>query len=254
MFLGDKGKNPAKFKEVRHNYDVLVDNEKMTLNKLSNRLGFYSIEYVGKLNEVETVYDTPTNLLTGVGIVIRKKHTPKRTYFSLLKINSIKNARNSDRKEFLGECEPKDQPKDFPVQIADKINQAFNNLFTINLVDMIKHCSPYVINEITGNLYKIHSGTGYEAELSFETMNVKNARTGRRARVRIFSLVFPMDPNYEHEREQILHAIDIYCNELVPLNRSKFEIAEVEVKTRVPKQVPEQQQGKNKKDKKKKEE
>ena len=252
MFHGDKGK-PSKFKTIRYNYDILIDNERMSLSKLGARLGFYSIEYAGKINEVETVYDTPNNLLTGVGIVIRKKHTPKRTYFSLVKINSIKNSRNSDRKEFLGECDPNDQPKDFPVQIADKINQIFNNLFTINLVDMIKHCSPYVINEVTGNLYKIHSGTGYEAELAFETMNVKNARTGKRERVRNFSIIFPMDPNYEHEREQILNAVDLYCNELVPLNRNKFEIAEIAVKTRVPKQVPEQEK-KSKKDKKKKEE
>ena len=247
MFQGDKGK-PSKFKTVRYNYDILVDNEKMSLAKLSSRLGFYSIEYAGKINEVETVYDTANFLFTGVGIVIRKKHTPKRTYFSLVKINSLKNSRNSDRKEFLGECDPNDQPKDFPVQIADKINQIFNNLFTVNLVDMIKHSSPYVINEVTGNLYKIHSGTGYEAELSFETMKVKNARTGKKERVRNFSIVFPMDPNYEREREEILRAVDLYCNELVPLDRNKFEIAEIAVRTRVPKQMPEH--GKKEKEKK----
>lgn len=252
MFFGDTGKK-EKFKTLRYNFDVLVDNEKMTLAKLSSRLGFYSIVYDGKINDLETVYDSPNNLLTGVGLVVRKRQTKERSYFSLVRINSLKNARTSDRKEFLGECEPKDQPSDFPVQIADRINEIFDNVFTINLVDVIKHCTPYVSYQITGNRYKIISGTGYQVEMSFENFNVKNNRTGKRARFRNFSIAFPMDPEFEKEREEILHVIDIYCNELAPLNRNNFEIAEVAVKTRVPKTVQNDEENNQKKKKKQKE-
>ena len=251
MFLGDTGKG-EKYKSKRFNFDVLVDNEKMTLQKLSSRLGFYSIEYQGKFKEIETVYDTPNNLLTGVGIVIRKSQNKERCYFSLIRINSLKNARTSDRKEFLGECEPKDQPKNFPVQIADRINEIFNSVFTVDLVDVINHCEPYVYYEITGNKYKIISGTGYEAEMSFENFDVRNMRTGKRARFRNFSIAFPMHPDFDRERNEILNAIDVYCNELAPLDRNNFEIAEAAVKTRVPKQVPKEEQEQVKKGKKKK--
>lgn len=251
MFLGDTGKG-EKIKSKRYNFDVLVDNEKFTLQKLSSRLGFYSIEYQGRFKEIETVYDTPNNLLTGSGIVIRKRQNKDRCYFSLIRINSLKNSRTSDRKEFLGECEPKDQPKNFPVQIADKINEIFNSVFTVDLVDVINHCEPYVYYEITGNKYKIISGTGYEAEMSFENFNVRNMRTGKRAKLRNFSISFPMQPEFEKERNQILEAIDIYCNELVPLDRNNFEIAEVAVRTRVPKPVQKEENGDrgNKKNKK----
>ena len=198
MFLGDTGKG-GKTKSKRYNFDVLVDNEKLTLQKLSSRLGFYSIEYQGKFKEIETVYDTPNNLLTGSGIVIRKRLNKDRCYFSLIRINSLKNSRTSDRKEFLGECDPKDQPKNFPVQIADRINEIFNSVFTVDLVDVINHCEPYVYYEITGNKYKIISGTGYSAEMSFENFNVRNMRTGKRARLRNFSISFPMQPEFEKE-------------------------------------------------------
>ena len=250
MFYGDKGK-PSDYKTLRYNYDVLVDNEKMTLTKLANRLHFFSIVFDGKINDIETVYDTSNNLLTGSGLIIRKRCTAERNYFSLVRINSVKSSRNHERKEFLGECDKNDQPSDFPVQIADRINEIFSNVFTINLVDIIKHCTPYITTHIKGNRYKIISGTGYSAEMSFETFKVKNFRNGKSAVLRNFSIAFELDPNFEKEREQILETIDRYCKELVLLDRNNFEISEVAVKTRIPKVTADQKNEKGKKNKKK---
>lgn len=252
MFYGDKGQ-PSKFKTVRYNYDILIDNEKMTLTKLANRLNFFSIVFDGKYNDIETVYDTANNLLTGSGLIIKKRCARDRSYFSLVRINSVKSSINHERKEFLGECDRNDQPSDFPVQIADRINEIFANVFTINLVDTIKHCSPYITTQIKGNRYKIISGTGYTAEISFETFKVKNFRNGKTAVLRNFSLAFELDPDYEKEREQILEVVDRYCKELVILERNNFEISEVAVKTRIPKENPNQKNnsGSKKKGKKK---
>lgn len=233
MFLGDKGQ-PGKFNTVRHNYDILIDNEKRILSKISRNIGFYSVVYSGKLKKVETIYDTDKYLLTGAGLVIRKINIPERTYFSLIRISEVSKVSSREKKYFLGECEPKDQPSDFPVQIADAIQNVYNNLFTINVVDIVKHTSAYIITEMSGNVYKIISGTGYEAEMSFETWKVKDARTGKKVKIRNFSLDFALDPAYEKEREHILWVVDRYCKELVPLNRNRFEIAEVAVRPRVP--------------------
>lgn len=241
MFLGDKGEKP-KYRNVRYNYDVLIDNEKMTLSKLSHNLGFFDIVFERKLREIEVYYDNPGNLLTNTGLIIRKKTTPRRSYFTLIRMSDVRNFADRERKEFLGECGQKDEPSDFPVQIADKINEAFNNLFTINLVDIIKHTSPYIVCEVTGNRYKIISGTGYETELCFEWLNVRNARTGKKAKIRNLSIAFNMDPSYEKEREHILWVVDRYCKELVPLNHNHFEIANIAVKTRIPKMTEEQEE------------
>ncbi|MBE7075751.1 MAG: hypothetical protein E7375_01615 [Clostridiales bacterium] len=235
MFLGDKGK-PNKYHAMRLNYDIVIDNEKFTLQKMTRKLGFYTIIPEGKIKDVEMVYDTDKNLLTGAGIMIRKKHTPKRTYFSLVRTVSMANIQNRERKSFLGECEPKDQPSDFPVQIANEINKIFNNLFTINLVDVVKHCTPYIRTEISGNRYKIVSGTGYEVEMSFENLKIKDMRTGRKGKKRIFSLKMQNDPNYEREKERILEVIDKYCKELVPVERNRFEISQVVVRPPIPQQ------------------
>lgn len=234
MFLGDKGK-PTKYPTLRLNYDIVIDNEKFTLKKLTHRLGFYTILFQEKIKETEIIYDTDKLLLTGAGLIIRKKMSPKRTYFSLVRLSSMNNIRNREKKSFLGECEPNDQPSDFPVQIADAINNVFNNLFTVNLVDIVKHCMPYIRIDIGGNRYKIISGTGYEAELSFENLKAKDVRSGRKGKTRAFSLKMELDPNYEKERQQILDVIERWCKELVPTDRHRFEIAEVLVRPREPK-------------------
>lgn len=255
MFYGDKG-SPSRFKTMRYNYDVLVDDEKMTLSKLARKLNFYSIVFDSKINDTETVYDTENNLLTTTGLIIRKRRSLNRTYFSLVRLNSVKTTRNHERKEFLGECDKNDRPSDFPVQIANRINEIFGNVFTVNLVDIIKHCTPYIATEISGNKYKIICGTGYEAELSFETFKVRNFRNGKTAKLKNFSLAFELDPDHEREREEILDTIDRYCKELVLLDRNNFEISEVSVKTRIPKDIEnkEEIQGRGRKKKKKEKE
>ena len=251
MFLGDKGK-PNEYRMLRLNWDIIIDNEKFTLQKMARKLGFYSIVPMGKIKETEIVYDTERNILTGAGLIIRKKITPKRTFFSLVRISSISSLENREKKNFLGECELHDQPSDFPVQIADAINNVFNNLFTVNVVDIVNHSTPYVKIDITGNRYKIVSGTGYDAELSFETLLVRNARNGRKAKIRNFSIKMELNPAYERERMQILEVIDKYCKELAPQNRNRFEIAEVAVKTIEQKPVDKKELKEKKKKKEKK--
>lgn len=249
MLLEDKGK-PNKYPTTRLNYDVVIDNERFTLQKLSRNLGFYSVIFDGKIKEVETVYDTDKKLLTSAGLILRKKNTPERSYFSLVRIVSLADLHDRERKSFLGECEPNDRPSDFPVQIADEINQIFNNLFTINLVDVVKHSTPYILMSITGNRYKIICGTGYEMEASFENLNIKDVRTGRKARRRIFSLWFENIPKYEKEKQEVLDTIDRHCKELVLMERNRFEIAEVAINP--PIKQTDDKGGKSKKDKKNK--
>ena len=249
MFIGDKGK-PNKYFNLRMNYDIVIDNEKFTIQKMMNRLGFYTIIPLGKVKEGEIVYDTDKKLLTGSGLILRKKIDRDRIYFSLIRVSSMDNIENREKKSFLGECELKDQPSDFPVQIADAINKIFNNLFTIDLVEVVKHCTPYTKMDIIGNKYKIVSGTGYEAEMQFEELRIKDLRTGRKAKKRNFSIKLQLDPNYVHERERILEVIEKYCKELVYIKRNRFEIGEVAVRMPVVAQN-EGEENKEKKNKKK---
>ncbi len=233
MFIGDK-REPNKYFNRRLNYDIVIDREKFTIQKMMNRLGFYTIIPLGKVKEGEIVYDTDKKLLTGSGLILRKKIDTDRIYFSLVRVSTMANIENREKKSFLGECEANDQPSDFPVQIAEAINKIFNNLFTIDLVEIVKHCTPYTKMDIIGNKYKIVSGTGYEAVMQFEELRVKDFRTGRKAKKRNFSIKLPLDPNYERERQRILEVIDKYCKELVYVNRNRFEIGEVAVRIPTP--------------------
>ncbi len=225
MFLGDKGKS-NKYENIRRNYDIIIDNEKMTIQKLSQNLGFYAVLPMGRTVETEVVYDTDKKLLTGSGLILRKKINKQRTYFSLVRISTLKGIEDREKKSFLGECEENDKPSDFPVQVADGINEIFNNLFTVNVVDIVKHCTPYIQIVNDANKYRIVSGTGYEVEIAFETLKVTDLRTKRKAEVRNFSMKMESDPNYTHEREHILDIIDRKCKELFFVNLNRFEIAE----------------------------
>lgn len=225
MFLGDKGKT-NQYSNIRRNYDIIIDNERMTIAKLSQNLGFYAVLPVGRSVETEVVYDTEGKLLTGSGLILRKKSSKERTYFSLVRISTLKGVEMREKKSFLGECEANDQPSDFPVQVAEGINEIFNNLFTVNLVDIVKHCTPYIEIVNDANKYRIVSGTGYEAEIAFETWKVTDLRTKRKAVVRNFSMKMEASPNYEREREHILDVIDRKCKELFFVNLNRFEIAE----------------------------
>ena len=235
MFLGDKGRG-SRTRHIRRNYDIVIDNQKLTLHKLLQELGFYNILPLGRSEEVEEVYDTEGKLLSGAGLLLRKKINQERTYFSLVRVSSIKDVQEREKKYFLGECEMDDEPKDFPVQVAAGINKVFNNLFTVNVVDIVTHCTPYIKITILADRYKVVSGTGYDAEITFETLKVKDMRTGRKANVRNFSLNMPLKDGYDKERDHIVDIIDRKCKELVFTNRNRFEIAEVAVRIPVPKE------------------
>lgn len=243
MFLGDKGK-PYKFHKIRRNFDIIIDNPRLTIQKLSRNLGFYTVMPLGRTSCLEIAYDTDKKLLTGAGLILRKKIENNRTYFSLVRISSMDNVAEREKKSFLGECEQNDQPSDFPVQIAEGVNKVFNNLFTINVVDIIKHCTPYIRNEIIADTFRIVSGTGYEATCAFETWKIRDLRTGRKAVKRNFTLVMEDDPNYAQEREHILSVIDHNCKELFFVNQSRFEIAEKAVA--IPEQKPDKTEKKKK--------
>ena len=88
MFLGDKGK-PSKYHMIRKNYYLIIDNEGMTINKLVTKLGFYTVRFNEKINEREIIYDTDAKLFTGVGLNLRKKIVPGRSYFSLVRVNNL---------------------------------------------------------------------------------------------------------------------------------------------------------------------
>ena len=78
--------------------------------------------------------------------------------------------------------------------------------------------------------------------------------TGKKAKIRNVSVAFTMDPDFEKERQHILWTIDRYCKELVPLNHNHFEIANIEVKTRIPNSSEQNEEDRGKKKGKKKKE
>lgn len=232
MFQGDKGKR-SKFQNIRINYDVYNKNEKATLKKLDSGLNFFSLSPSGKVQEIEIIYDTDNKLFTESGLIISKKIMPTRCYFRISRMNIIKGITQTESKYFLGECDMPDQPSDFPTQIADGISKILPELFAVDLVTLVKHLKPYIKIEIYGESYKLSSGNGYSATLSYETQKYTNLQYSKQRQSharknmqkRVFSVEMPNDPQHQVELKQIIDAIEKHCKELVPYKKNRFEIA-----------------------------
>lgn len=243
----------SRFNSIRIYYEIFTKKEDIIRQKFEKNMPFYSIAYNKKLNEKEIIYDTEKKLLTSANLVLSKRILPERTYFRILKVSSIKNQIiKNEKKTFLGECDKTDEPKNFPNQMADAINRSFNNLFAIDLNEIVKHLSTFISIEVKGDEYKIFCGTGFSAKLSFEDHVYRNEINKKKVKSRVCSLKMDNNPLYEKEREDLLRAIDKYCKELVPMKRNRFEMAYVKLFPPIPKEGVENKIEKpSKKDKKK---
>ena len=214
------------FQDMKYEYDILKGDEKKIVNKLNTHLSFYSFRPFQKSKKVEVFYDTETNMLSSAGIVLSKVIRDKDCFIQISTINYISsNANKASKKVRISDCQPKQTPRDFSFQIATAINNMYENIFTIDLTEVLKKVSPFIQVKTDENIYQIFGGTGYKATISFERTTYKDLKHGKKVKRDGATLRTVLDPNYEKERQDLLYGIERYCKELFPYTESKFEIA-----------------------------
>lgn len=207
-------------------YVLIGKNFKKVLSKLDRELKFYRFEYDGKFNGKEIIYDIPSNLLSNAGLVISKQNDEGKMAFKVRKISTLPGGYKSKAQKFsLGECDGNEEPKDFPMQIAQAIENSFSTEFTIDLVSIVRKTIPKIQIDVKGKRYKILGGLGYEAVLFFEKTTYRDLVSGKKVGRLGVTLILPNDEESERENEEVVEAIDHYCKELVPYKQSRFEIA-----------------------------
>lgn len=208
-------------------YIYIGKNYKKTINKLDEKLNYYRISNVGKFDSREIIYDVPSNMLSNAGLVLSKQYEGKSSYFKVRKISTLPGGYKRPGQKFqLGKCEGSEAPKDFPVQIANAISNSFANVFTIDLVSVVRQTVPKIEILITGQKYQIIGGTGYEASILVEDAVYKDLQTNKKVKREGFTIKLPKDEKWERENKEILDVIEHYCKELVPYELSRFEIAQ----------------------------
>jgi len=212
--------------EIRYHYDLLRDDVKKTIEKLNANLGYYSFRPFTKSLSTEIFYDTPDNMLSGAGVVLSKYIEGNEAYIQIRKLSYIDSKKvKAGKKIKVVDCTPKQTARDFIVQIAAAINNMYENIFTIDLSEIIKKVISTVQIDIKGDVYQIAGGTGYRATLSFEKNIYRDLKKGKVVKKKGATFISPSDPNFDKEREEVLYGIDRYCKELFPYNESRFEIA-----------------------------
>lgn len=219
---------------IKIHYDMIRDNEAQVVEKLDRELKFYRILYQKKIRGLEIIYDTPAGLLSGAGIVLSKQFDDNKAFFKVRRISYLPTEfRKPSQKFYLSETNKKDSPKDFPLQIATSINNAFSNVFTIDLVEVVKQTVPKYEIKLKGKLHSLTSGLGMKAQLVFERVIYRDCISGRKVKHHSVTITLPGDPKYKREVEEIERAVEKSCKELLRYNESRFEIAERLLKPRV---------------------
>ena len=226
---------PTEIPGVKVHYDMIRNNEKQILEKLDRELAFYRIYFYRKINGKEIIYDTPNNLLSGVGLVLSKQFEDNRVFFKVRKLSYLPTElRKPSQKFYLAECNGNESPKDYPLQISSAINNAFSNIFTIDLVEVVKQTIPKYEIKIKGNLYELASGTGMKGSIVFEKVVYKDLLTGKKVKRNGATVTLPGDPSFKKEADEVLAAIETRCKELLIYKESRFEIAQRLLKPKDP--------------------
>lgn len=212
---------------IKIHYDMIRDDEDNVVEKLDRELKFYRILFQKRVKGLEIIYDTPSGLLSGVGIVLSKQYENGKAFFKVRRISYLPTEFGKPSKKFfLSEINRKDSPKDFPLPISTLINNSFSNVFTIDLVEVVKQTMPKYEIKLKGKVYSITSGTGMKAQLVFERVVYRDCVSGRKVKHHSVTVTLPGDPSYKRETDEIQFAIEKSCKELLRYNESRFEIAQ----------------------------
>lgn len=220
---------------INHHYEMIRKSQTQVIDKLDAELRFFRIYFDEKFSSIEIIYDTPNNLLTNAGIVLSKLYDGEKYFFRVRKQSylPIELRKNAIKKYFISTCQPNHTPKDFPLQIASAINDAFQNIFTIDLVDVVKQTIPKYEIKVKGDIYTLASGNGMKGQLVFEKVIYKDFSTGRKVKQNCVNLRLPEGDQFAKEKEEVIDAIDRKCKELLPYSENRFEIARRLLKPRV---------------------
>ena len=211
----------------KHHYYIIGKDEKKLIEKLEKHLNFYTLRYVQSFLGREIVYDVANNMLSNAGLVLSKQYEDDGgIFFKVRKISFLPKSINRKSKKFyLAECSGREEPKDFPIQIANAIQSSFSQPFTIDLVSIVRQTVPKIEILVHGKKYHIIGGFGYRARFIFEKTEYKDLISGKKVGKYGVTFIAPVGPKNEQYNNEILSIIDKYCTELVPYKQTRFEIA-----------------------------
>ena len=207
-------------------YDMLRNNQKKIVHKLELHMPFYRFNFEKKIKSREIVFDTATNLLESAGLVLSKIYDDGKCYFVLTKVSYLPpKFKKPSVVLFKAECASNDMPSMYPVKLAGVIGDSNPSVFTVDLVEVVKVVVPKIQIDVTGDGYRIASGSGYKAKMLFESVKYKDLFTGRKFKHKNVAFVLSGKEEDAKSNNEIKGTVLRYCKELFPYDETRFEIA-----------------------------
>lgn len=211
----------------KYHYYIIGRDEKKLVEKLNKYLKFYTLRFVENFVGREIIYDVPNNMLSNAGLVLSKQYEENDgIFFKVRKISFLPaNVKRKSKKFYLAECKGSEEPKDFPIQIANAIQSSFTEPFTIDLISIVRQTVPKIEIKVYGRKYKIIGGYGYKAKFFFEKTEYRDLINGKKVIKYGVTFNAPAGEENQQYNQEVLSVIDKYCSELVPYKQTRFEIA-----------------------------
>lgn len=198
---------------------------KKVFKTLTENMSYYRFASQGKSTEKEVFYDVPDELLSNAGLVLSKWYNKGDIYFHIRRLSRTFDGKRLPTKKFLyGTFEEEDEPKDYSLQVATAIEHSFTSPFSVDLDSIVKQTKPKIETVIEADKYQIICGTGYRAEMDYETATYKDLKTGKKVSTLGITFKFPLEEC--EETKEILDIIDRKVKGLAISDLSRFEMAQ----------------------------
>lgn len=220
-------------------YDILTN---LAEKKILSNARFLSIDdftLEGRNKYSIIYYDTPENLLTNAGILLYKTWEKGNHYFIVQRLSILPSTSKLRRNEiYKHKIDASDTPIMHSFYLINGIVSMFTTQFSIDLENVIKNVKPIIIVNIKGILYKIFSGTGFKANLSFEEVTYINCLNKRKKFNKELSVELLATQTFLPEFKKFIFLLEKYCKDIIPKKESRFNYAK-RVTEMIPKKAKE---------------
>lgn len=213
-------------KEGVKRYIGLTDKPFSKVFEIEKKLSLHRFFYEGAYKNQVIYFDTDGNLLEKAGIVLSKTIEPNRAYFKVERQTYLPKTL-SKRKEivFIHDVGQKDKVMDHAFFLSDGIKSLFTIQFTIDLDNVLKNVVPKIIIRSKITNYKVLSGGGFKAKLSFKSAKIRNLTTKRVADAKILDVELDSSQTYMPAFNYFNKQIEKSCKELLLFDDGLFDYA-----------------------------
>jgi hypothetical protein len=208
-------------------YTVFNKNSFNKILMLSKNMPMYSFYGEGRDDSKEIYLDSPNNLLANAGIILCKVIDNGKAFFRVDREELKPNMKilSREKRVFIHPIGSRDSVLDHALFLTDGISSMFSTKFYIDLENVLKTVVPKIEIENQKTVFRILSGKGFKANMSFEKIKIRNYDSKRKADLFMLNIEQTSSRLTMDEFNDFTSKLEKYCKEIMPTSDSKYKIA-----------------------------